>query len=890
MQRHELEALACGSLSGERAQRHRHHLEACTDCRKAMAEIEAEQRLFGELRQVVCEEENMSVAGRTRFQGVSACNGSSRNGFIDSIEGYDLDRELHRGGQGVIYKATQHVPRRTVALKVLLAGSFASPRERFRFDREVELIASLRHPNIVTVFESGTAGSRPYFTMEFVQGRRLDQYLADRDLPLHDRLRLFQKICWAMHYAHQHGVMHRDLKPGNILVDETGEPRVLDFGLARADSDETTTLQRVTVTGEFMGTLAYASPEQVTGDPRQVDIRTDVYSLGVVLYEMLSARLPYETTDQLSEMLRRISQDEPASLTGGERPIDDELETIVMKALAKDKERRYQSTEALALDIEHYVKGEPIEARRDSTWYVLRKALCRHKLSVAAAVFMVLVVVVFSATMTVMYGKAEREATRAKQTQVFLERLLASASSYDLGPDVKLLEVLQSAEQRIHDELAAQPEVEASVRLTIGRTYASIRFFAQAEQHVRAALKISREVYAKDDPRVVASVALLGVVLAEQNKPASIRLQREALDTRLRLYGADDPLTAESTMDLAFALGKCGPDEDIAKAQALFDRAIERYRDLGPSHRRGLARCLHKLANLHLQQDHYDQAEPVLEEALAIYRQLDDEDDPYAVELINDYATFLAWTGEYEQADELLRESLVITPQAFGQVMMPYLSWELGKVRHAQHKYAAAEAMYRKSLVKSCVRIAEKLPHISESVLSAASPLFREEDGEVDASVYLAIFRSMRGVKQVPQLQLAQGLFDLGVLRLDQGDASGAAALLRESLDIRSDHLAADHVLMAEANSALGGCLTKLGEFAQAEPLLVASYQRLRAVHGEASVPADTARARLLDLYEQWGPADKAGALKLHNSRAGAGTGSGIGDVDLPAKTGASSS
>ena len=281
--RDQLDALASGSLISDEAAWLDAHLGQCDACRDALAEIKANDRLFSELR-AVAHGESTSEARPIRADSNAAQNGNGKadtngNGvavkaLADSIEGYEILQELYRGGQGVIYKALQHAPRRIVVLKVLLGGSFASARERYRFEREVGLAASLHHPNIVTVFESGTAGMRPYFTMEYVKGQRLDQYLHTNNCSLDDSLRLFQRICRAVHYAHQHGVMHRDLKPGNILVDEAGEPRVLDFGLAKSATEEVGATPRVTMTGEFMGTLAYASPEQVGGDPRRIDIRT----------------------------------------------------------------------------------------------------------------------------------------------------------------------------------------------------------------------------------------------------------------------------------------------------------------------------------------------------------------------------------------------------------------------------------------------------------------------------------------------------------------------------------------------------------------------------------------------------------------------------------------
>ncbi|MFH0981789.1 MAG: serine/threonine-protein kinase, partial [Planctomycetota bacterium] len=275
------------------------------------------------------------------------------------IEGYEILSEVHRGGQGVVYKAVQKATKRTVALKVLLEGPYASPRQRHRFEREIDLVASLQHPNIVTIYDSGvTRDGRHYFAMEYIRGLPLNAYLSDKNPSIDATLRLFRAICAAVNYAHQRGVIHRDLKPANIRVDSLGQPHILDFGLAKIGGADLSLGAPMTVTGEFMGTLAYASPEQAKGDPTLIDIRTDVYSLGVILYEMLTSKYPYPVVGQMVEVLRNIAEAEPSKPSTIRRQINDEVETIVLKCLQKERERRYQSAGELARDVEHFLTGE----------------------------------------------------------------------------------------------------------------------------------------------------------------------------------------------------------------------------------------------------------------------------------------------------------------------------------------------------------------------------------------------------------------------------------------------------------------------------------------------------------------------------------------------------
>ena len=394
--------------------------EACAGDAQLRAEIEAL------LAQDSAKENFLRTSGGRDMAGIGPDEGrkpSGRQGPLEvtldthgqhdrlkiRIEGYDIIRELHRGGQGVVYQAIEKATKRKVAIKVLIEGPHASKTARKRFEREIELVAQLKHPNIISIFHSGeTPEGMRYCVMDYIRGVPMDKYVHENDLSLEDRLKVFSTVCDAVQYAHQKGVIHRDLKPSNILVDSAGNPKVLDFGLAKVLTAPVETV--ISLSQQVIGTLPYMSPEQARGNPDDIDTRTDIYALGIILYEILTGHYPYPVAGQMAEVLKHIAETPPTPpsrqwtadsgvtkrsskhLRAGKCPIDNDLQTVVLKTLAKERERRYQSAGELAKDIQHYLADEAIDAKRDSGWYVFGKTIHRHraKLAVAAA-FVVLV-------------------------------------------------------------------------------------------------------------------------------------------------------------------------------------------------------------------------------------------------------------------------------------------------------------------------------------------------------------------------------------------------------------------------------------------------------------------------------------------------------------------
>lgn len=446
----EIEVYCAGTLSGDRAMWMDAHLAECVDCaERVAAHRRADKRLHDDLKGITPD----SLDARPSPGGPSpadSVDGVNLDDYFKTapplkIEGYRILRELHRGGQGIVYQAIQEATKRKVAIKILLDGALASPSAKRRFDREVALVAHLKHPNIITIFDSGTtAAGHRYSVMDYISGEPLHKHVRGKNLGLRDALKLFALVCRGVHYAHQRGVIHRDLKPSNILVDapggdaDVGTPRILDFGLAKSLVSPVESL--VSVTGQVFGTLPYMSPEQVRGNPDEIDARTDVYALGIVLYELLTGQYPYPVEGQITDVLKHITGTDPtppsrawhasagirpATISGRRlksksSPIDHELETIVLRSLTKERERRYQSAEALAEDVERYLAGEAIAAKRENRLYVFRKSLPRHKVGMAMAG----IVVVTLLSLLVVSGLRSRlREQREKDRQTLIQQV-----------------------------------------------------------------------------------------------------------------------------------------------------------------------------------------------------------------------------------------------------------------------------------------------------------------------------------------------------------------------------------------------------------------------------------------------------------------------------------
>ncbi len=579
----------------------------------------------------------------------------------ESIGRYRILSRIGTGGMGVVYRAEQQNPRREIALKVMRPGITSRAALR-RFEMEAALLARLAHPGIAQVFEAGTyvaAGDpRPFFAMELVDGAALMEHVQACRPSTHERLELLASICDAVQFAHQKGIIHRDLKPSNIMVVNVAAgagngisgasprvcPKILDFGVARTTDADIQATTMHTEVGQVLGTLAYMSPEQIAADTRDIDTRSDVYALGVIIYEVLTGRLPIDVSNKtIGAAARMICENEPQSLGAMDRAFRGDLSTIVQKALEKDAARRYASAGELAADLRHYLNDEPIAARRATTLYQFQKFARRNRGLVAGVALALIVLViggVISTSLAISRTKALAESERqrdiaqealvesdrqrdiAQAVNDFLNKdLLGQANPYGgAAHDAKLRDVLDRASEAIEQRLDDQPLVQASIRGTLGRTYYHLGAYDQSNHHLERAIA----VYARElgDAHVLTN-ELRHVQVQSNMQNFKLKEAEALLDIFLKVadehLGPNHELTAKAYGNLGVLRKRQG---NFAASEQAYRHALEIYGRIEKADQRLVAITKENLGLVLFDQDKDAEAELLLREAVGEFERI----------------------------------------------------------------------------------------------------------------------------------------------------------------------------------------------------------------------------------------------------------------------------
>ncbi len=710
------------------------------------------------------------------------------------IDHYKLVRLLERGGMGTVYLAEREDFEQRVALKLIRRGLDLDEVFVRRFHTERQILARLDHPHIARLLDGGTTADRlPYFVMEYVEGEPIDRYCEARGLSVEQRLELFRKVCSAVQLAHQNLVIHRDLKPGNILITADGEPKLLDFGIAKLLDDSLGVAAVETELGQGPMTPRYASPEQIRLEP--VTTASDVYSLGVLLYELLTGLDPYGVgsgrSDEIARAVCERDPEKPSTAVRRRAPAPEaaeprklrrrlagDLDSIVLKAMRKEPGERYGSAEQLSEDLRRHLTGLPVDAQTGSFTYRAGKLVRRHWLGVVVTVAFVLLILGFGNALRQQEQErrqAERERQRAAAVSIFLEELIRSADpDQSRGENLTVLEVLGRGREQIIDDLENEPELQIYMAGTLGEVLLKLGFYDKSKEFMELSLRVARNHYGGDHPEVAKRLGNLAAVLiaTQQFHEAESRIH-EAFEMRLRLdQSVSELLRAKN--NLATALMLRG---DLEEAERLYLEVlrtrVELYEpEYGPDDK-DIATSRRHLGAVYLARGKLEQAEIQLRQALETRRRVFGSESTKVAAVLDPLGSVLAERGREDEAVEIFDEALTI--------------WS--RLRDEDH---LAVARAKVNLAAVLVR---RDPATARVLVTQALPIFRQTQP--------------------------------------------------------------DGWEVGEAESVLGNLLVGQGEYEEAEPLLVEGHALLVQVRGESYFRTRRAHARILELYSAWGDLEK---------------------------------
>ncbi|MFT5522213.1 MAG: serine/threonine protein kinase [Pirellulaceae bacterium] len=857
---------------------------------------------------------------------------------VTQIGPYKIREQIGEGGMGVVYAAEQKTPiRRKVALKIIKAG-MDTGQVIARFEAERQTLAMMDHPNIAKVIDAGaTETGRPYFVMELIVGLSITDYCDQARMTTRQRLELFVEVCRAVQHAHQKGIIHRDLKPSNVMITEIdAKPvaKVIDFGLAKATGEQLTEQTIYTNVSQMLGTPLYMSPEQAGLSGLDVDTRSDVYSLGVLLYELLSGCTPFDREqmrgkgyEEIRRIIREVEPPRPSnrvdtlkasesSTISERRSVDSrrlhqtvtgELDWIVMKALEKDRNRRYETASSLAADIERYLNDEPVQAFPPSNVYQFRKFARRNSvlLGTGAMVAAALMIGVGLASLQAIRAvKAEKdavverdraidaeqlakdEATRAEKAEqlakeeaekartetaisaavsAFLnDDLLAQANPENQpNPNVTLRTVIDQAAKKIDTQFADQPLVEATIRHTLAKTYAALGVSKEAQQHADRALKLCTQLLGAENKYTIESARIAAQILAQLGDLKAAREELDALLTRAsRALGPEDLETLSVMNSLANVLRDQG---DYSAAEKLYLKTLEIGRHtLGDEHPSTLS-VMNNLANVLRDKGDYAQAENLYLQILEIQRRTLGDEHPITLTSMGNLANVLSDQGDYSAAEKLNRQTLEIRQRTLGDEHLNTLVSmnSLASVLWSKADYPSAEKLSLDTLEIGRRTLGDEHPYTLTSMLTLAGVYQGQARYDEAEKLYLQTLEIYRRILSEDHPKTLAAMNNLALVYQEQARFDESEKLHLQTLEIRRGTLGEEHPSTLESMNNLAIVYRSKARFDEAEDLLLQTLEIQRRALGKEHPSTLNSMGSLANVYSAQARYDEAQKLQL---------------------------
>ncbi len=784
---------------------------------------------------------------------------------------YRLTRMLGEGGMGVVYLGQRDDIGAVAAIKIL-RDAWLSPARRERFAAEQRTLAQLNHPLIARLYDAGTLmDGTPWFVMEYVEGAALTTYCRTHALTVHDRLRLFRSICEAVQHAHRHLVVHRDLKPSNILVTNDGQVKLLDFGIAKQlegagrPADQTRTALRLL-------TPAYAAPEQLSGG--HIGIHTDVYALGVILYELFTGQLPFDrdgvdsaesghAPERPSLAAKRRTFPSATADNAGRLSSTEwaDLDVLCLRAMHADPTRRYATVDALIRDVDHYLSGEPLEARPDTVRYRVGKFVRRHRGAVAATATLAVLVVGLVAFYTIRLAHARNEALAESQRAQRIQRFtlgLFEGGDKAAGP-ADSLHAVALVDRGVQEArtLDAEPAVQAEMYLTLGGIYQKLGVFPKADSLITLAVERRRKIFGPASPEVAASVIDLGLLRVDQAKfDDAETLIRDGLQMARRTSPASDPVVVDGSAALGRVLTERGSYDKAIPALA----EVVRLREAANAPAADRAASISALADAHFYLGKYEISDSLYRHAMTLYRQAFGDRHPFVAEMLSNLGAAQFDRGNYKEAERLERQALEIEEPFYGHdhfKTAQYLTM-LARPLAFENRFDEATDLLGQALAIKERVYGKNHPAVASTVNELGNIALQRDRYDEAEGYFRRMIEIYRAAYGEHHYLLGVATSNLGSVLMAKKDYRQAEALYRDAVRRLTEAQGPEHFNTAIARIKLGRSLLRQRRFAEAVVESTAGYDALRKMANPAIGFLQNARKDIAAAYDTLGQGDKA--------------------------------